>query len=703
MRVRGTRQVSDDGTTVALDYAIEPGPITELVIEGHPLEPSLQEDIREAWRRTIFDRFLLEDIRHAHHRDTCSKRTSSAARSTRWSRSRRRSASRSVSPSRPARRSTRARCATPATRAFDADRLDAVIDDAGLDVDGWLDPRRVAEALENFYRSRRLSVGHGQGRTSRRSSGSVGVLPVTIDEGPRFVIGDGDVSRRQPAAPAGGRRRRAARTGRAVRHRRDRRRARAHRGASTRSEGFNAVQIEVDTGARSRRARTVAVSFAVLEGLQQILREVTTEGATRTRDGRRSGGRCGCASGQPVNLGDWSQARKRLYDTNVFRQVDIEPVPMEPTTEDSAAGIQPVRAVVRVVEYPVWRLRYGTAAQRRARPTSRIRDGDTRLQTPRCARRSAESESVRPCRSPPASPGATSAIGRPAASSRRTARSSACRFDRAGSSSRRASASCHRRVQRRSTSASASSAEQRWRPFRTVGSDLELSLRAHAHVRSRTPAPDDPLPLDIVVKVSKLNAGDGTSIAATIPPIPTRGWFSSANWEQAVAAARIGLRQRQAARCSSRSIADSGASSLAGRAQVGHRLRRGGADRLGTLPPRRRDDGARLRRGHPRPARRRSGSRGGDALLAFNARAALPGARLGAGRDVRRRRQRLRGARATSRSAISPWVTASACGWRRRSRCCASTSAFRPAPSHPIAAPISSSSGRWYFGIGHIF
>ena len=64
--------------------------------------------------------------------------------------------------------------------------------------------------------------------------------------------------------------------------------------------------------------------------------------------------------GAPVNLGDWSLARKRLYDTNVFRQVDIEPVPMEPTAQDSAAGIQPIRAVVRVVEYPVWRLRYGT-------------------------------------------------------------------------------------------------------------------------------------------------------------------------------------------------------------------------------------------------------------------------------------------------------------------------------------------------------
>ena len=32
------------------------------MIEGHPLEPELEDDIREAWRRTIFDRFLLEDI-----------------------------------------------------------------------------------------------------------------------------------------------------------------------------------------------------------------------------------------------------------------------------------------------------------------------------------------------------------------------------------------------------------------------------------------------------------------------------------------------------------------------------------------------------------------------------------------------------------------------------------------------------------------
>src|SRR4029453_9912102 len=122
-------------------------------------------------------------------------------------------------------------------------------------------------------------------------------------------------------------------------------------------EGFNTVQIEVDSQPNVDN-RTVAVSFAILEGLQQILREVTTEGASVTREGvvRRA---LRLREGAPVNLADWSQARKRVYDTNVFRQVDIQAVPLAPTAEDSAAGIEPVGAVLRLVEYPAWRLRYG--------------------------------------------------------------------------------------------------------------------------------------------------------------------------------------------------------------------------------------------------------------------------------------------------------------------------------------------------------
>ena len=207
--------------------------------------------------------------------------------------------------------------------------------------------------------------------------------------------------------------------------------------------------VRVSTPVRSRSnaepnldAGNVAVEFAILEGLQQILREVTTQGATRTRDGvvRRA---LRLRIGAPVNLAEWSQARKRMYDTNVFRQVDIEPVPVEPTTEESAAGIQPVRAVVRLVEYPVWRLHYGAQFndERSEVPDA---DGDTRLQNIGILA-DIQNQNVFGRAITAGIAARYERSGRPAACSRRTARSLACRFGRAGLCSPRGSASSIRR------------------------------------------------------------------------------------------------------------------------------------------------------------------------------------------------------------------------------------------------------------------
>jgi outer membrane protein assembly factor BamA len=98
----------------------------------------------------------------------------------------------------------------------------------------------------------------------------------------------------------------------------------------------------------------ITLTFAVVEGPQQILREVVTGGATRTREGVVSRALNLPVDG-PVNLEEWARARKRLYDTNVFRQVDVIAEPIG----EPAGGIQNVRARVTVVEYPPWRFRYG--------------------------------------------------------------------------------------------------------------------------------------------------------------------------------------------------------------------------------------------------------------------------------------------------------------------------------------------------------
>jgi outer membrane protein insertion porin family len=525
VRVRGTREVSEDGRTVALDYAITPGPVAELVVVGHPLESGLQEEIREAWMRTIFDRFLLEDIRtriarHLMDEDIIGSRIEAV-----------------VAASTPERKQIRVTVEAGTTvsardvrytgnAAVGESDLDRAVADAGLEVDGWLDPPRVAEALAAYYRTQGyLSVSVKADQPA--VVGGVGVLPVTVEEGARYLIGALTFPGVSPARLL-----EVAGTARidsgvpyvteeidAARERVEAMYARA---------GFNTAQIEVNAEPNPD-AGSVELEFAIREGPQQVLREVATEGATRTdADVIRRALRL--REGAPINLADWSQARKRLYDTNVFRQVDIEPVPMEPTTEESAKGIQPVRAVVRVLEYPVWRLRYGLQGNDEKTEIFDP-DGDDRLQSVgvladlqnqnlfgRAITAGIAGRYERDRQAASLFTSNSTFFGLPI-------RSSGFLFY---SRQRFVASEELQTIDRRV----GLTYEQRWRPFRT--SEVLWSYRFE---RSRTfdpdPAPDDIFPFDITVKVSRFNVGMFMD-RRDDPSDPKTGWFGAANYEQAI-------------------------------------------------------------------------------------------------------------------------------------------------------------------------
>jgi outer membrane protein assembly complex protein YaeT len=524
VRVRGTRRMSPDEKTVALDYEIEPGPRTELVIEGHPLDATLQTDIADAWRRMIFDRFLLEDIRtriarHLLEENIVGSKVEAV-----------------VDTSTPEHKQVRitvaagtqvsAREVRPTGNTqFDGERLDNEITSAGLDIDGWLDPPRLAEAVASFYRSQGFLLANVKAEAPT-VTGDTAVLPLVIEEGARFLIGDvsfpgvspnrlrsvTNAARVQPKAPF-------------VIDEIDAARERIEEAYA--AEGFNVVQIEVHTETDDAAA-TVNLSFAVLEGLQQVLRNVETQGATRTDPDviRRA---LRLRVGAPVNLADWSLARKRLYDTNVFRQVDIEPVPMEPTTEESAAGIQPVTAMVRVTEYPVWRLRYGGQFTDETAPVSDP-DGDTRLQSlgvladlqnqnlfGRAITAGIAGRYERDRQAGSLFTSNSSFFGLPVRSSGFVF-TSRQRF--------------HDGEVTTLDSRFGVTAEQRWRPIRS--GEVIWSYRFE---RSHQTIPD--LPPDWVellpVHSAKLNAGFYFD-RRDDPSDPTAGWFTSANWDQAVQA-----------------------------------------------------------------------------------------------------------------------------------------------------------------------
>ncbi len=112
-----------------------------------------------------------------------------------------------------------------------------------------------------------------------------------------------------------------------------------------REQGFNSAAVEVQPTVNADD--TVVLTYDVVEGPQQVLQDVELAGLEVTNR-KVVNQALRFELGKPVDLDEWALARKRLYDTNVFRLVDIQQVPLG----DAVDGVQQVKAVVTVEEYP---------------------------------------------------------------------------------------------------------------------------------------------------------------------------------------------------------------------------------------------------------------------------------------------------------------------------------------------------------------
>jgi outer membrane protein assembly complex protein YaeT len=524
VRIRGARTPGEDGR-LTLNYNVVRGPRAELVLTGHPIEKGLENELRDAWRRTIFDRFLIEDIQSRIRRHLVSEDIVNSTVEA------------GVAVSTPELKQVRVTVTAgtqvasrefeySGNQTFNAGDLDDVIAQAGVDVDAWLAPERAADAIESYYRNQgflEADVAPGEVRVV----GNVARLPLEITEGRRFVLEAIEFpgvnpDRIVPVAQAAN-----LQLGMPY-VTTDLEAARRRVQDYYATLGFNTVDVEIEPQPDNTEA-VVDVAFAVTEGPQQIVREVTTQGETHTRPGviRRA---LRIEPGQMVNLRQWSQARKRLYDTNVFRQVDIEPIPIEPTPEDKVAGVQPVRVVVRVIEYPVWRLRYGMQLndERTSLETAPIEErqqnigilADIRNQNlfGRAFTAGIAGRYDRDRRSESVFISNSTFFGLPL-------RSNAFIFD---SRQRfRADQEIISISDRRGLSF-----EQRWRP--SMRAEVTYGYRFERnHTFDPSPPPGAPFPEGDTINVSKL------AVAALLdrrddPFEPTRGWFTSANWDEAV-------------------------------------------------------------------------------------------------------------------------------------------------------------------------
>ena len=127
-----------------------------------------------------------------------------------------------------------------------------------------------------------------------------------------------------------------------------------------RRQAYRQARVDVDTRVDAQAAR-VDVTVTVTPGSRSILRDVIVEGDQATRPVvARS---IVLAPGAPLDPEAINETRRRLYDRDVYRSVDIEVPPLE--SVPAGSGIAPLEVPVdaRIVleQRPRYRVRYGLA------------------------------------------------------------------------------------------------------------------------------------------------------------------------------------------------------------------------------------------------------------------------------------------------------------------------------------------------------
>ena len=130
-----------------------------------------------------------------------------------------------------------------------------------------------------------------------------------------------------------------------------------------RREGFVSSRVTARQDVRSATG-SIDVTFEIDEGPRQVVGEVVVEG-NRGTDADVITRALRLEAGQPLRAQDWVDARRRLFDTGLFRRVDVRNEPIE--SNDTAARMR-VRIVVE--EWPALRLRYGFQAAEERREGS---------------------------------------------------------------------------------------------------------------------------------------------------------------------------------------------------------------------------------------------------------------------------------------------------------------------------------------------
>ena len=357
-RVRPQRREETDGR-MTVTFEIIRGPLSVLTIEGHELPGTVISQMRETWTRAVFDGFLLNELQTLAREQLVKDGFLQSDLDTEVRNQRDLGRKEIVLRIVEGPRTTERRVEFRGNERLPADMLHTFIARQGVSATAWADPEPLTRTLGALYRSEGMLEAQVTVEPLEFLR-ETATLPVRVIEGPVYTISgisvDGVQARPVELVEALIR----PQTGDiyigiALSD------ARGRIDQSYRQAGYNQIRVSVRSTV-DRDTSTVSVAFDINEGPQQVIQEIKVVGGERTRTSLVARA-LRIAPGEPVDLGAWNRARRRLYETGAFRSVDIEAEPLEVTSSDAEAGQQPVRATVVLEEWPSYRLRYGLQLQ----------------------------------------------------------------------------------------------------------------------------------------------------------------------------------------------------------------------------------------------------------------------------------------------------------------------------------------------------
>jgi outer membrane protein assembly factor BamA/autotransporter translocation and assembly factor TamB len=359
--------------TVDLTYDVYQGPRTIVDITGIPPNNSLRQEIERLWGEAVFDGFLVDEATNAARTVMINDGYFAAMVTSTVNQPKGAPEKHLIVNIQPGMRYAHRKLGFTGQEHVSAGRLE---DLANSVTSPWIDSAPFMRAITTMYRNEGF-LDAGVSVNPPQFAGDTATLPIVVREGPQFKLESVEFVGPRGRTPEAAAKAFGLKPGAPLT------RAAADSAvqaltASYRTDGFNSVRVTLMNQA-TRATGLVALTVNVDEGPRQVVAEISVEGTRRTSPSLVSR-ELKLKVGQPVDLTKWAQARKRLFDTGVFRQVDIQAVPIEPSPAGVAAEApeqapveQPVKARVTLEEFPPLRVRYGFELDDQLQPLDETR------------------------------------------------------------------------------------------------------------------------------------------------------------------------------------------------------------------------------------------------------------------------------------------------------------------------------------------